>query len=608
MTVALLVAILSVAIGALLAARAGRGAWYFVPVRSFALSAVTVVVLLDLLPESLAAVGPMAAVAFLFGMAAPIVAGRLASRLVRTESRRDLVCMEVTYAGLIVHKIGDGLALGAISSDVLLGHAHQDLIVAIAAHTIPVTALVVVAFQRHLGTAKALVRAAGLAVAALLGVGIAAVAETSWIAVAEPWGAAVVAGLLLHVLTHDAGADVPRDSRTRTAELIAIALGVALPFAGGHGHPHADAGTRAAVMEALGHLILDTSPMLLIGFAVSAALQATGKGIPQRWLESGGSLRQALRGAGIGAPIPVCSCGVLPLAGALRNRKAGAAFVIAFLIATPELGVETVALTVKFLGWEFAVIRVIAALGVAVLAALVVAKVASSSVPSPAAATAPASAMAGPVAGLAGHADHDPCCDDDAAASGGSFPSRFVAALDELVRHVGPWTILGLVAAAYIEAMVSPDAMAALGASGLDVLAVTVVSVPSYVCAGSATPMAATLLAKGLSPGAVLAGLLLGPATNLATIGFLHATYGLRATAAGLTAAVAGVWATAGLLNLTSLGATVQTAVAVAEAHPPGVMEIGGSVLMAALVLWSLWRGGVRTWLVELGVGHAHAH
>ena len=414
-------------------------------------------------------------------------------------------------------------------------------------------------------------------------VALAAVADTGWIALAEPWGAAVVAGLLLHVLTHDAGAPAPRDRRTRSAELVAVALGVLLPFAGGHGHPHADAGARAAVMEALGHLILDTSPILLLGFVVSAALQAGGRVIPQRWISSGGDLGQAIRGAGIGAPIPVCSCGVLPLAAALRSRKAGAAFVVAFLLATPELGVETVALTVRFLGWEFALMRVGAALGVAVVAALVVSKVASRGTPPP-------------------KEEDDPCCEDTPP----SFAGRFVAALDELVRHVGPWTILGLVAAAYVEAMLPLESLGALGAGGLDILVVSLVAVPSYVCAGSATPLAATLLAKGLSPGAVLAGLLLGPATNVATLGFLRAAYGLRATLVGLVATVVTVWIMALALNLTPLGTHV-AAVAVVE-HSASLFDIGATVAMAALVLWSLWRGGVRTWLAELGVGHVHAH
>ena len=162
------------------------------------------------------------------------------------------------------------------------------------------------------------------------------------------------------------------------------------------------------------------------------------------------------------------------------------------------------------------------------------------------------------------------------------------------------------VAAAYVEAMLPLDSLEALGAGGLDIVVVSLVAVPSYVCAGSATPLAATLLAKGLSPGAVLAGLLLGPATNVATLGFLRAAYGLRATVAGLVATVAAVWIMALALNLTPLGAHVAAAPAVE--HPATLFEIAATAAMAALVLWSLWRGGVRTWLAELGVGHVHAH
>ena len=167
-------------------------------------------------------------------------------------------------------------------------------------------------------------------------------------------------------------------------------------------------------------------------------------------------------------------------------------------------------------------------------------------------------------------------------------------------------SILGLVAAAYVEAMLPLDSLGALGAGGLDIVVVSLVAIPSYVCAGSATPLAATLLAKGLSPGAVLAGLLLGPATNVATLGFLRAAYGLRATVAGLLATVAAVWTMALALNLTPLGAHVAAAPMVE--HPATLLEFGATAAMAALVLWSLWRGGVRTWLAELGVGHVHAH
>ena len=38
---------------------------------------------------------------------------------------------------------------------------------------------------------------------------------------------------------------------------------------------------------------------------------------------------------------------------------AGPALVVAFLLATPELGVESFALSVRFLGWPFAVVRTV---------------------------------------------------------------------------------------------------------------------------------------------------------------------------------------------------------------------------------------------------------
>ena len=82
-----------------------------------------------------------------------------------------------------------------------------------------------------------------------------------------------------------------------------------------------------------------------------------------------------------------------------------------------------------------------------------------------------------------------------------------------------------------MQATLTQDALVSMAGSGADIFVVTLLAVPSYVCASSATPLAAVLLAKGISPGAVLCGLLLGPATNLATLAWLRRAYGPRATA-----------------------------------------------------------------------------
>src|SRR6185436_7832244 len=78
-------------------------------------------------------------------------------------------------------------------------------------------------------------------------------------------------------------------------------------------------------------------------------------------------------GALLGVPLPVCACGILPVAHSLRARGGAAAVVVAFMLATPELGVDTFALSVQFLGWPFALLRLLGAVIVSVAGGLLVA-------------------------------------------------------------------------------------------------------------------------------------------------------------------------------------------------------------------------------------------
>jgi hypothetical protein len=52
-----------------------------------------------------------------------------------------------------------------------------------------------------------------------------------------------------------------------------------------------------------------------------------------------------------------------------------------------------------------------------------------------------------------------------------------------------------------------------------------------YICAVASTPVAAGLLLAGVSPGAVLVFLLVGPATNIASFALLKQELGLKVTA-----------------------------------------------------------------------------
>jgi len=592
MTLALAVAIFSVAAGAAVGLVRG-GDVFMGPVRTFALVAAVAVVLSQLLPDALQAVGMPAFLVFAAGLGLPVLLERLGPFALKDRLPRPNFSLELGYFGLIWHKVGDGLGLGAYTSDLHADHLHADVLFAIGAHTVPVTALVVLAFTARGGPRAGVVRAIGLALATVVGVLIAGTVPIEAAQIMEPWVAAAVAGLLLHVVAHDWQPSEGPTTTRRLLELVAIATGLGLAFiSGGHHHGAHDAGPgiRTRAGEAFVDLTLDTAPTLLFGLAIGAALQLYGDRIPVRWLRSGNPFRQAVRGAVVGAPLPICACGVLPVAQSLRDRGGTAPLVVAFLLATPELGVETFALTVRFLGWEFAGIRLVAAVGVAIAAALLVAR-------------------------HAGHRDQAPLETTSAdlgglvsdAPSGPSSWRRFLGHLDELLFHVGPWTLVGLIAAAFVEAVLPADSLGGIATFGLDIFVVSAIAIPSYVCAASATPLAAILLAKGLSPGAVLAGLLLGPATNIATVGFLRNNFGGKAAFAVISGLLIATWLTAGSLNAVPMNFQASAEAIADHAHGP-VAYVGTGVLLL-LVIRAIWREGLRTWLGSLGEGlGTHAH
>ncbi|MDH5676381.1 MAG: permease [Myxococcales bacterium] len=615
MALVVFIALASIALGAVLGLWPGGTSRAASPFRAFAMVTAVAVVLGQLLPESLSALGLVALGVFALGFAAPRVIERgafvLTKRPACEHDEREAMCtdlgLEVGYLGLLLHRVGDGIGLGLYGGPLHADHGHYDVILAIAGHTVPVTALVILAFKTHRGTGSAAFRAVGVALSTLLGIGVAGAFEPATLSAIEPWLTALVGGLLLHIVTHGWPRETAPNLMSRLSDVAAIGVGLAIVTLGGHSH----AGERGFpdMRHELGHALwelgLETAPMLLLGLLVAAALQTQGSRIPDRWLRGGRPGGQALRGAVMGMPLPVCACGILPVAHSLRERGAAPALVVAFLLSTPELGVETFALTVRFLGWPFALLRLAGALLVAVVAALLLARFAS------------ASAQLEPVAASCGAG-----CDSDCPFGSGEprpLPAQILGHFDDLLYHIGAWTLLGLLAAAYVQAALSEEALAGIGQSGLDVLVISALAIPSYVCASSATPLAAVLLAKGVSPGAVLAGLLLGPATNLATVAWLRKSFGAHATKWALGGLIGAAWLMAGIVNL-GLPEAMIGVPELAE-HEHGMVSLLSAGMLSLLFVRGVWRNGLQAWLGSLGEAlavdegaeaaehdHAHAH
>lgn len=543
MLLAAIIPIVATALGTLLALGARRSQWVLEPVRSFALAAVTLTIVLHLMPEAVDEAGPWALVVLAGGVALPGVLGWLAPR-----RGHGVVAIELSFLGVLAHQVGDGLALGAVTGPMHAGHTHWDFFLAIGAHTIPLAAVVAITFAARDGRRAAIVRAAMIAVAPMLGLALTRVGD---VAEASPWLNAAVSGLLLHVLAHDLPHAPTRTTTVRTLELIAIAAGVAIPLL--FTHEEDVPGIAARIPSALKMLALAGAPFLLAGIGLGAVVHSVARRLPIRWL--GGT--SILRGAILGVPLPPCSCDVVPVAQELRQRGSGAGFVTAFVLGAPQLGLGALLLGVALFGWELAVIRLGAGLTAAILAGTIVQLLRRER----------------------GHAAVGPLPPG---------PTTIADAVDDLIAHDGAWIAVGLTIAAFVLAA-SPTTPSTW--------LVLAIAAPVAISATAATPIAFALMLTGLPPGTALAAILLGSTLNLSTVAFLRRSFGLAAAVASSLATVAVAVSLVGLDR---------------DASPVTLSEpvsIACGVALLALAAASLWRHGLAHWLAALrGADHGHEH
>jgi hypothetical protein len=238
------------------------------------------------LPDALAAIGVLSLPVFLAGLFVPTVMERLLS------SRREVIGLEIGFAGLVLHQIGDGLALGTYTSELHAGHHHAEVLIAIGAHTVPIVALVFLVYAQRKSVKSAIVRSIGLGATTCAGVLLASEAAVQTLHVAQPWISAAVAGTLLHVVFHDWRSvpnGTPKTAR-RVGDLLALATGVALVAMGGaHSHGEGSEGVRSALGDALLGLAIVSSPILIVALGVDGwfraiARKGEGGSFARRWL------------------------------------------------------------------------------------------------------------------------------------------------------------------------------------------------------------------------------------------------------------------------------------------------------------------------------------
>lgn len=350
------------------------------------------------------------------------------------------------------------------------------------------------------------------------------------------------------------------------------------------------------------HLYLDVSIYMLFGFLVAGILYVFFKADKIKRYLGTGKIRPVLLSALFGIPIPLCSCGVVPVATGLKKQGANSGAALSFMIATPESGVDSIAVSYAMLDPIMTVIRPVAAF-ITAISTGIAQNFFGTAVPD-AEATAPGKQGGG-------------CGCADTCGAGGEPEDRFSRplanritegfkyAFGELLTDITRPFIIGILVAGAITFFFPEDLTAWANENPLlSMLAMLAAGIPMYVCATSSTPIAAALILKGLNPGAALVFLLAGPATNAATINIVKNIFNTRALVIYLSMIIA--------CSLT-IGAAVDWIYAAAQIDPQAIvgqagemvpywLQLGSAMVLSGLILYNTLS---RT---DQKRDHSHAH
>ena len=257
-------------------------------------------------------------------------------------------------------------------------------------------------------------------------------------------------------------------------------------------------------------VLTQMGPYLLFGFLVAGILSVY---IDPEWVErhlGGRGMLPAVKAALFGVPLPLCSCGVIPVSTGIYRHGASRSATTSFLLSTPQTGVDSIAVTYALLGPVFAIFRPVVALLTGIVGGALVQLADDNG-----ANAAPENVTETDSTSTADNCDCDSCEDvDNPSKIGRVLKYGFI----NLPKDIGSALLIGILIAGVMAAVVPPDYLGGLIGGGIvSILILMAAGVPVYVCATASVPIAAGFMHMGASPGAALAFLVAGPATNAAT-------------------------------------------------------------------------------------------
>jgi uncharacterized membrane protein YraQ (UPF0718 family) len=229
------------------------------------------------------------------------------------------------------------------------------------------------------------------------------------------------------------------------------------------------------------------------------------------------SIGSVIKATLFGIPLPVCSCGVIPLATSIKKSGASNGATLSFLISTPITGVDSILATYGMFGWVFMLYRLITSMIISMIAGI------STNI------FVKDSTKFKVLKESKECCSSLSCCDHKSKKKIFSFTNAMKYGFVTLLGDIASALFYGLLIGALISVAIPSNLSEILTEySWLSYLIVIAIAIPMYVCATASLPIAAGLMLSGVSPGAAFVFLSAGPATNTVTIGVVKKMLGIK--------------------------------------------------------------------------------
>lgn len=338
-------------------------------------------------------------------------------------------------------------------------------------------------------------------------------------------------------------------------------------------------------------LFVESAPYLLLGMLIAGVIHQL---LPNKWIESTlGSKNAVVTAAFVGAPLPLCSCSVIPVAMGIRRSGASKASTASFLVSTPETGIDSIGITYALMGLPMTIARPIAAIFSAIVTGFSIAVFGTAEQSKNDQSVQPTSSCCHSAKAIEPvEAEKKSCCASEQKKTNNIWDNTkaiFAYGFGQLLVDFMKWLLIGLFFAALVLTYVPENWMASYGSGPLAMILMVLVSIPMYICATASTPVAVGLIMAGISPGAALVFMLTGPATNIATLMVIKQELGSRELVIYLIsligAALVSGWVVDAIFNYYAITMTLSHG---EHSDMSSAIHQFAAIILAILVTWQI--------------------